>query len=178
MANKPGSEESWELETKEGALCGLAKTLPLPWCLLTVRVILVYIGQFMKTLLNIIQNHEFLLFIFLYFQFKPLFSFNFLSEVGWGLMMGDKSQSLVFGKAHYDPYHHLFIWMVKWQFPGRLGQAIYCMLGESGWRLRRGRGRGWRITNLRGRQHLSLVWIKESSTDFHCLVRERKGRVS
>jgi hypothetical protein len=61
-------------------------------------------------------------------------------------MMGDKSQSLVFGKAHYDPYHYLFIWMVKWQFPGRLGQAIYCMLGESGWRLRRGR-EGVRLKN-------------------------------
>ena len=109
MANKPGLEESWELETKDGALGGLAKN-PTFTMMLAVRVILVYKG---KTLLNIIQNHEFLLFIFLYFQFKPLFSFNFFSEVGWGLMMGDKSQSLVFGKAHYDPYHYLFIWMVK-----------------------------------------------------------------
>ena len=81
--------------------------------MLTVRVTLVYKGQFMKTLLNIIQNHEFLLFIFLYFQFKPLFSFNLFSEVAWGSMMGDKSQSLGFGKAHYDPYHNLFIWMVR-----------------------------------------------------------------
>jgi hypothetical protein len=102
--------ENWKL--KDGALCGLAKN-PTFAMMLTVRVILVYKGQFMKTLLNIIQNHEFLLFIFLYFQFKPLFSFNLFSEVGWGSMMGDKSQSLVFGKAHYDPYHHLFIWMVK-----------------------------------------------------------------
>jgi hypothetical protein len=42
-----------------------------------------------------------------------------------------------------------------------------------------GQGEGVRVRNhkLRGRQHLSLVWIKESSTDFHCLVRERKGRI-
>jgi hypothetical protein len=49
----------------------------------------------------------------LYFKFKPLFSFNLFSEVGWGSMMGDKSQSLGFGEAHYDPYQHLFTRMVK-----------------------------------------------------------------
>jgi len=51
------------------------------------------------------------------------------------------------------------------------------LLYARGIRMKTEEGEGVRLKyhKLRGRQHLSLVWIKERLTDFHCLVRERKG---